>query len=60
MNSSADQSEDHPVSRSYENDITALERAALHHELAADRLRWFDDFAVEKYCCSSDAVCQQL
>ena len=42
--------EDHPVTRRDESDITAVELAALHHELAVDPLRWL----------SSDAAHQQL
>ena len=34
--------------------------AALHHNLAVDPLRWFADFATEKYWHMSDAICQQL
>ena len=48
------------VTRRDENEITAVEAAALHHELVVDPLRWFDDFAVEKYWHSSDSFCQQL
>ena len=52
--------EDHPVTCRDENDITAVEAVACHHELAVDPLRWLDDFAVEKYWHSPDALCQQL
>ena len=40
--------EDHPVTHRDESDITAVELAALHHELAVDPLRWFVGFAVIK------------
>ena len=49
--------EDHPVTRRDERNITAVELAALHHELAVDPLRWFAVFAMEKHWSSSDAVC---
>ena len=52
--------EDHPVTRRDESDITAVELAALHRELAVDPLRWISDFAAEKHWHSSDAVYQQL
>ena len=41
--------QDHPVTRRDESDITAVELAPLHHELAVDLLRWFVDFATEKH-----------
>ena len=47
---------DHRVTRRDESDITAVELAALHHELAVDPLRWFANFAMEKHWHSSDAV----
>ena len=37
-------------------DVTAFELAALHHELAVDGLRCFDDFTVENCWRSPDAV----
>ena len=52
--------EDHPVRRGVESDITAVELAALHHELAVDPLRWFAVFAMEKHWQTSDDVYQQL
>ena len=39
--------EDPQVSRRDESDTTAVELSALHHELAVDPLRWFDDFEME-------------
>ena len=48
--------EDHPVTGRDESDITAVELAALHDELAVDPLCWFADFSVEKHWHSSDAV----
>ena len=52
--------EGHPVTRRDDSDITAVELAALHFELAVDPLRWFADFAMEKHWHSSDAVYLQL
>ena len=46
--------EDHPVTRRDESDISPVEVAALHHELAVDTLRWFSYFA------ASDAINQGL
>ena len=40
--------EDHTVNRRDESDITAVDFAVLHHELAVDPLRWFADFAMKK------------
>ena len=60
LNSSACNYEDHPVTRRDESDITAVELAALHHELAVDPLRWFADFAMEKPLHSSDTVYQHF
>ena len=48
--------ENHPVASRDENDTTTFEPAALHHELAIDRVRWFDDFTMVKYWRSPDAV----
>ena len=48
--------EDHPVTR---RDITAVELAAVHHELAVDPLRWFSGFGRENWH-STTAVFQQL
>ena len=48
---------DHPDTRRDESDITAVEMAALHHELAVDPLRWFADFAVGKLWHPSDDTC---
>ena len=42
--------DDYPVTRRDESDITAVELAALHHELAVDPLRWFVDFETGKHC----------
>ena len=52
--------EDHLVTRRDESDTTAVELAAVHHELAVDPWRWVSDFAAEKHWHSSDAVYQQL
>ena len=52
--------ENHPVTRRDDSDITALELAAVHHELAVDQLRWFAGFSAEKHWHSSDAEHQQL
>ena len=52
--------EDQPATRRDESDITAVELAALHHELAVDPLRWFADFAMEKHWRASNAGYQQL
>ena len=52
--------EDHPVNRRDESDITAVDLAVLHHELAVDPLRRFADFAMKKKWYPSDAVYQQL
>ena len=54
--------EDHPVTRRRRSDITAVEPAALHHELAArlTHLRWSADFAMEEHWHSSDAVYQHF
>ena len=38
----------HLVNRREESDITVVDLAVLHHELAADPLRWFADFAMKK------------
>ena len=38
--------EDHPVTRRDDSDVTAVELAALHHELAVDPVRWFAGFSV--------------
>ena len=53
-------SADHPVTRRDESDITAVELAALHRELAVDPLRWFSAFATDEHWYYSDAVYQQL
>ena len=50
--------EDHPVTRRDARDVTAVELAVLHHELAVNPLRWFADFAMEKLKHSSDAACR--
>ena len=60
MDSFACNYQDHSVTRRDESDITAVELAALPHELAVDPLRWFGDFVVEKHWHSSDVACQQL
>ena len=52
--------EEHPVKCRDESDVTAVELAALQHELAVDPLLWFADFAKKKHWHSSDAVYQQL
>ena len=52
--------EDHIVTLRDESNITAVEVAALHHELVVRPLLWFADFAMEKHWQSSDAVYQQL
>ena len=50
--------EDHPVTRRH--DVTSVELAASHHELAVDPLRWFADFAMGKHWHSLDASFKQL
>ena len=50
--------DDHPVTRRDEGNITAVDLAAVHHELAVDPLLRFVDFAMEKHWRSSDAVHQ--
>ena len=52
--------EDHPVTRRDASDITAVELAALHHELAVGPLRWFAHFAMERHWRSSEAVYRQM
>ena len=51
--------EDHPVKRRNESDITAVELAALHHELAVDPLCSFSDLAADMHRYFSDATHQQ-
>ena len=60
LDSFACNNEDYPVTRQNKSDITAVELAALHHEVAVDPLHWFADFATEKHRHSSDAENQQL
>ena len=52
--------EGHPDTLRRESDITAVELAALHHELAVDPVRWFADFAMKEHWHSSDAVNQHF
>ena len=45
--------EDHIVTRRNESDITAVELAALLHEITVDPLLWFADFAMVGHWRSS-------
>ena len=57
MDSFACNSEHHLVTHLGESDITEVELAALHYELAVEPLRWFADFAMDKLWLSWGAVC---
>ena len=46
--------------RGDESNITAVELAVVHHELAVDSLLQFVDSAMEKHWLLADAVHQQL
>ena len=52
--------EDRLVALQLESDITAVELAALHHDLAVVPLRWFAAFTMKEHWHSSDAVFHYL
>ena len=49
---------DHPATRRH--DVTSVELAASHHEVAVDPLRWFADFAMGKHWHSVGCLIQTV